>query len=240
MEGIKSKERVKQHGEVFTPDSIVNDMLDLTDKGLDTEDIWKYIDTTYLEPSCGNGNFLVRILDRKLEKVQKLPKDQQELALLHAVSSIYAVDIQKDNVEESRERLLNLIKTGTTELLELPDKEKLPFHFEKIELSEELEKSIKLILENNIMHGNMLTCKQYEYINGNMPTGNDLVFCEYTWNNNLVQVDKYNFTKNLAVGTIIQALSKQLGSTDYHNISSLFESSTINNDGYQEEDDDEF
>lgn len=99
-------------------------MLDLVDKELDKENIWEYIDKTYLEPSCGNGNFLIRILDRKLQVVQKLPKEQWELGLLHSLSTIYAVDIQGDNVAESKERLIELIKNGSVDVLELQDKEK--------------------------------------------------------------------------------------------------------------------
>lgn len=184
--GIKSKDRVKQHGEVFTPDSIVNDMLDLVDKSvLDTidmsteEGIWEYINKTYLEPSCGNGNFLVRILDRKLAAVQKLPREQWEFGLVVALSKIYAIDIQDDNVIESRARLLSLIETGVTELLELPDKELKPFNFEKYELSDKLRDNLKVIINNNIIVGNALNGKKYLY--GEELT-EDIILIDYIWN----------------------------------------------------------
>ena len=71
--GIKSKDRVKDFGEVFTPDKIVNDMLNLVDEQIKDLD---YITTTFLEPACGDGQFLIRILCRKLLKVAELPVDQ--------------------------------------------------------------------------------------------------------------------------------------------------------------------
>lgn len=94
---IKSKERVKKFAEVFTPAHIVNDMLNLL-----PEDAF-LPDKTFLEPACGNGNFLVEILRRKL----KYCKCDGEC--LEALSSIYAIDIQADNVEESKHRLFNII-----------------------------------------------------------------------------------------------------------------------------------
>lgn len=191
MDGIKSKARVQEHGEVFTPDSIVNDMLDLTDKeikGVDTEgnmlelttpeSIKEYIDKTYLEPSCGNGNFLIRILDRKLCEVQKLPLDEQKLWLVHAVSSIYGIDIQGDNIEESKSRILELIKTGDTAVLELPSKEKQPWHFKAFELTPELEKVIKFILDNNIQQGNALTGNKWS---GLQEIDEPMILIEYKW-----------------------------------------------------------
>lgn len=175
---IKSKERVQQHGEVFTPDSIVNDMLDLVDAELKTDDIKKYIDSTYLEPSCGTGNFLIRILDRKLEAVQLLPEDEQEEWLLHAVSSIYGVDIQKDNVLESRERMLELIENGSVDVLDLPDRETQPWHFKGIKLNPAVHKVVEDILEHNILHGDCLTGHTYD---GAVDTNTNLVFIQYTW-----------------------------------------------------------
>lgn len=187
MEGTKSKERVQKHGEVFTPDSIVNDMLDLVDGQFDKTELEKYIDALYLEPSCGNGNFLIRILDRKLEAVQKLPREQWNIGLLRALSSIYGVDIQSDNVEESKERMIELIKNGTVEILELKDKEKLGFNFEKYELTPELEKAARKILDLNIIHGNCLSGNRWT---GNKAVGieesettDPMIFIEYKWNN---------------------------------------------------------
>lgn len=190
MDGIKSKERVKKHGEVFTPDSIVNDMLDLVDNKLNKDDLWKYIDTTYLEPSCGNGNFLVRILDRKLNAVQKLPKEQRELGLIRALSSIYAIDIQGDNVSESKKRIINLIESGTTDLLELSTEEKIKFNFEKMQLSNKIREIVNKILDNNILEGNGITGMKYK---DGVEQVSPLVITEYIWDNSKVTMILHEF-----------------------------------------------
>ena len=93
---IKSKARVKEFGEVFTPDFIVNDMCDLI-----PSEIWDNIESTFLEPACGNGNFLVEILARKYERC----KDEKDG--LKALASVFGIDIQCDNCEECRVRLLS-------------------------------------------------------------------------------------------------------------------------------------
>lgn len=97
---IKSKERVKNFAEVYTPSFIVKEMCDMLDKENDFQAF--SIDKTFLEPACGNGNFLVEILERKLKEC-KNEKDG-----LKALNSIFGIDIQADNVEESRERLLKI------------------------------------------------------------------------------------------------------------------------------------
>lgn len=204
-EGIKSRERVQKHGEVFTPDKIVNDMLDLIDKEMingnrrmTEEEAWKYIDTTYLEPSCGTGNFLVRILDRKLEVVQKnLPKEQWDLGLLRSLCAIYAVDIQQDNVEESKERLLELIKNGRVEVLGLKDNKIDPFHFEAMSLSGDLESAVKAILEYNILVGNTLTGNTVNIDTSD--TEEALMLTEYKWQGDKVAQRKLPFN-NLKTG----------------------------------------
>lgn len=92
---IKSKKRVKDYGEVFTPEWIVKDMCDLIPK-----EIWDDITRTFLEPSCGTGNFLVEIFARKLSLCNTITDG------LTALQSIYGIDIQEDNVEESKKRLM--------------------------------------------------------------------------------------------------------------------------------------
>lgn len=94
---IKSKERVKTRGEVFTPDWIVKDMCDLI-----PSEIWKNIDSTFLEPACGNGNFLAEIYARKLERCKT------EKEGLKALNSIYGIDIMPDNCAESRLKLVEM------------------------------------------------------------------------------------------------------------------------------------
>lgn len=92
---IKSKKRVKEFAEVFTPQFIVKDMCDCIPNY-----IWDKIDSTFLEPACGNGNFLVEILERKY-KICNSSKDG-----LKALSSVVGIDIQKDNVDECKARLM--------------------------------------------------------------------------------------------------------------------------------------
>lgn len=92
---IKSKQRVKDFAEVFTPDFIVRDMCDLV-----PAEIWERIDSTFLEPACGTGNFLVEILSRKYA----LCKNEKDG--LKALSSVVGIDIQADNCEECRRRLM--------------------------------------------------------------------------------------------------------------------------------------
>ena len=94
----KSKERISKYGEVYTPKWIVNRMLDMLEPNGCFDDISK----TFLEPACGNGNFLAEIFERKL----KLCKNPQ--AGLKALASIYGIDILPDNVEESRQRLFDM------------------------------------------------------------------------------------------------------------------------------------
>lgn len=94
---IKSKERVKRFAEVYTPKHIVKDMCDLI-----PSEIWEDIDSTFLEPCCGNGNILVEIAERKFERCTNADDG------IRALRSIYGIDIQADNVLESRTRLLNL------------------------------------------------------------------------------------------------------------------------------------
>lgn len=94
---IKSRKRVKEFAEVFTPSHIVKDMCDLV-----PSEIWDNIESTFLEPACGNGNFLAEIFARKLKRC----KDEKDG--LKALNSIFGIDIQSDNVEESRERLFQM------------------------------------------------------------------------------------------------------------------------------------
>lgn len=97
---IKSKQRVRERGEVFTAEREVKAMCDL----IPEDEIWSDITKTFLEPACGTGNFLVEIFDRKL----KYCKDEKDG--LKALASIVGIDIQQDNVEESRKRLMTMYR----------------------------------------------------------------------------------------------------------------------------------
>lgn len=146
MNQVKSKKRVADHGEVFTAEREVNAMLDLVKQ--ETE----RIESRFLEPACGNGNFLVKILERKLAVVDgRYAKSQLEwerYAVL-AVSSIYGVDILQDNVSECRERLLQLFDERYTKLY-------------KGDCKTECRESVRYILEKNILWGDALTLKTPE------------------------------------------------------------------------------
>lgn len=98
---IKSKRRIRDHGEVYTPAHIVTAMCDLVAQNSDAFD---RIDAKFLEPACGNGNFLVEILRRKL----LLCKTDEEA--IRAVKSIYAIDLLPDNVQEARQRMSRIVK----------------------------------------------------------------------------------------------------------------------------------
>lgn len=91
---IKSKKRVRDFAEVFTAEREVKAMCDLI-----PQEMWDNIESTFLEPTCGNGNFLVEIYSRKLKRC----KDERDG--LKALASIVGLDIQEDNVIESRNRL---------------------------------------------------------------------------------------------------------------------------------------
>ena len=103
---VKSRQRVSDHGEVYTNPREVNAMLDLVKQ--ETE----RIDSRFLEPACGHGNFLAAILERKLDVVEaRYRKSQREFeryAIL-AVGSIYGIDLLPDNITEARERLLGIL-----------------------------------------------------------------------------------------------------------------------------------
>jgi hypothetical protein len=140
---IKSKARVSAHGEVFTADREVNAMLNLVKE--ETE----RIESRFLEPACGNGNFLAKILERKLVVVRnRYAKNRTdwELYALIAVASSYGIEILQDNVAECRERLYNIFLKEYHSL----------FPEENINTADYL-KSIRYVFERNILWGDALT-----------------------------------------------------------------------------------
>src|SRR2546426_6318029 len=106
MSLFKSKQRIADHGEVFTPPWMVEAMLDLvTDES-------ERIDSRFLEPACGSGNFLVEVLRRKLAAVElkfgRSDFERRHYALL-AVMCIYGIELQDDNIAECRANLLEIL-----------------------------------------------------------------------------------------------------------------------------------
>lgn len=154
---IKSRKRVAEHGEVFTAEREVKAMLDMVKP--ETE----RIDSRFLEPACGNGNFLVEILRRKLSAVENLKhmwhrdKIAEKMAdnSVLAASSIYGIDIMQDNVEESRVRMLSTLsewyEKATTGLYPLRD------GINGMKPTPELIEAWNFILYHNIMRGDFLT-----------------------------------------------------------------------------------
>ncbi len=140
---VISKQRVADHGEVFTSPREVNAMLDLVKQ--ETE----RIDSRFLEPACGTGNFLTEILTRKLGIVEKKYRRSQlefERNLVLAMSSIYGIDILEDNILECRQRLFEIADQRYTSIF-------------KKKAREEVRKVLHFILSKNIIHGNALTLK---------------------------------------------------------------------------------
>tara|TARA_B100000989_G_scaffold254766_1_gene203506 strand:+ start:417 stop:1061 length:645 start_codon:yes stop_codon:yes gene_type:complete len=143
---VKSKARVADFGEVNTSEREINAMLDLVKQ--ETE----RLDSRFLEPACGDGNFLIEVLNRKLEiLVKKYKKNQYEFERnsVVVVGSIYGVDILQDNAKSAKERLFN-------RFFEVYEK-----YFKK-NLNENLVESLRFILNKNIIHGDALTLKQVE------------------------------------------------------------------------------
>lgn len=142
-QAIKSKRRVQDYGEVLTPPYIVEAMLDLVKSESER------IDSRFLEPACGTGNFLIKILERKLRVVEKrYAKSQPEYewyAIL-AISSLYGIDILADNVEECRQRLFDAFDAAYTRLY-------------KEKAKENCRAAAKYILRHNIVHGDALNLK---------------------------------------------------------------------------------
>ena len=160
---IKSRQRVADHGEVYTAEREVKAMCDLV------SDECNRIDSRFLEPACGDGNFLAEILGRKLAVVKKKYKksviDYEKNSLL-AVSSIYGVDILADNVAACRERLFKIWQKEYKSVV-------------KSAYNEDTEKSVLFILSKNIVCGNALTlmCVDDE---GN-DTDTPIVFSQWTF-----------------------------------------------------------
>lgn len=178
---VKSKQRVADHGEVFTAEREVKAMCDLVKQ--ETE----RIDSRFLEPACGEGNFLIEILTRKLEVVKKKYRksviDYEKNSLL-AVSSIYGVDILADNVIACRERLYQLWAKEYKSVC-------------KKECHEDMHRSIRFILERNIVCGNALTLMCVDdYCND---TWQPIVFSEWAFiTGSNIQRSDYTFEELLS------------------------------------------
>jgi hypothetical protein len=139
MNLVKSKQRVADHGEVFTPPWMVEAMLDLV------KDETERIDARFLEPACGSGNFINRILQRKLAAIElkygRSDFERQHYALL-ALMCIYGIELLADNVAECRANALEIFAeyTGAAE-------------------GDDLHRAASHVLMANILHGDALTMR---------------------------------------------------------------------------------
>ena len=139
---IKSKVRVADHGEVFTPAWMVEAMLDLV------KDETERIDARFLEPACGDGNFLVQVLRRKLAAVElkygKSDFERRHYALL-AIMCIYGIELLADNIADCRSNLLEILAG-----------------YLKLEESDDLYRAAFYVLSQNLVHGDALKMRTHD------------------------------------------------------------------------------
>ncbi len=139
MSLVKSKQRVADHGEVFTPEWMVEAMLDLVKE--ETE----RIDSRFLEPACGSGNFIVKIMRRKLAAVElkygKSDFERRHYALL-ALMCIYGIELLPDNIAECRDNVLDVFA-----------------EYLGIDEADDLYRAASYVLSQNLVHGDALTMR---------------------------------------------------------------------------------
>jgi hypothetical protein len=171
---VVSRKRVADHGEVYTADREVTAMLDLVKQETTR------IESRFLEPACGKGNFLAAILERKLCVVEsrygQSQLDYERNAIL-AVSSLYGIDILEDNVAICRQRLFDVFERQYKSLF-------------KVAATDHCRIAVKYLLERNIIWGDALTLKtasakpepivfsEWSPVNGSMLKRRDFTFHE--------------------------------------------------------------
>jgi hypothetical protein len=155
-EQTKSKDRISDFGEVYTNEREVKAMLDLVKQ--ETE----RIESRFLEPACGDGNFLAEVLKRKLAIVKgrygKNPDDYERYSVI-AITSIYGVELLKDNTIECRKRLFELWNSEYTNVTGAYS-------------NDECRNAVNFIFDKNILNGDALSLKQVN--------GDPIVFAEWT------------------------------------------------------------
>ena len=189
---VNSKRRVADHGEVFTSQREVNAMLDLVKQ--ETE----RIESRFLEPACGDGNFLAEILKRKLNVVESRYKKSQlefERNAITAISSVYGIDVLEDNVFACRERLLGIF----TDFYSRNYKEKV---------NPKVIESARFILGKNIIWGDALDLRTVS------DDPQPLVFSEWSpFNGSMIK--RRDFTYEHLVVSIHGSLFSDLGDDAY-------------------------
>jgi len=162
---IKSRQRVAQHGEVFTNPREVNAMLDLV-----RDELFR-LDSRFLEPACGDGNFLIEILRRKLSLLSSVRSSTEwEFKSLIAVGACYGIELLEDNAEACRERLYREVIGAYSCSSHAPS----PLRGTPPNLGGEPSylKSLKYMLQKNIVCGDALTYRTAD--------GRPITFCEWT------------------------------------------------------------
>ncbi len=175
---IVSKDRVREHGEVFTAAREVNAMLDLV------KDETEKIESTFLEPACGTGNFLDEVLRRKLavckKRYGKSAADYEKFSFL-ACTTLYGVDIMPDNVVHCRERLFETWE-GSFKGADAAAHRRTDFH-------DRVAGAVKKVFEKNILLGNALSMKCVD--ENQKDTDKPIVFVEWKF----PQIDKSIITR---------------------------------------------
>ena len=142
MSLVKSKQRVADHGEVFTPDWLVEAMLDLVKSECER------IDSRFLESACGSGNFLVKILQRKLAAVElkygKSDFERKNFALF-ALMCIYGIELLPDNIAECRANLLEIFAG-----------------YLNLQSSDDLYRAAFYVLSQNLIHGDAMKMRTHD------------------------------------------------------------------------------
>ena len=142
MSLIKSKKRVADHGEVFTPEWMVDAMLDLVKEESER------IDSRFLEPACGSGNFLVKVLKRKLCAVElkfgKSEFEKRQYAML-ALMCAYGIELLEDNIIECRANMLEVLAD-----------------YLRIDEIDDLYRAASHVLSLNLIQGDALSMKGHD------------------------------------------------------------------------------
>jgi len=140
-QSVTNRQRIIDHGEVFTPPGLVNDMLDLVAHECER------IDSRFLEPACGDGNFLAEVLRRKLLTVDKKNarnRDKWERDAILAACSLYGIDLLADNIAACRARLLKIVADAYDAC-------------HQSSLSDPARRAFAFILAKNVVQGDALT-----------------------------------------------------------------------------------
>lgn len=155
---MKSKHRVQKHGEVFTPQWVVDKMLAIPGIKEKTEDVF----ATFLEPSAGEGAFLLAIEDMKLQFVtDNYSGDLWNRYALWVLSGIYGIELLEDNLAEARQNMLELFADHYRAV-----------HGAPLPKRSDLYKSAKTIIRANVVQGDTLTRKNN--------SGEEIVFSQWT------------------------------------------------------------